>query len=120
MIEPVFDQLQKEKFYKWISPRADIEVDDYTTIGFVNEDEIVGILERSKKPKKTVKTPKSNMDTETKTRRHRDATAERRSTMQNAVRREDELLRRRAQAESTQLQGLSSPIVCRRQEPEIY
>ena len=44
MIEPVFDQLQKEKFYEWISPRADIEVDDYTTIGFVDGEQIVGVI----------------------------------------------------------------------------
>ena len=44
MIEPVFDQLQKEKFYELISPRADIEVDDYTTIGFVDGEQIVGVI----------------------------------------------------------------------------
>ena len=37
MIKPVFDESKKQEFYDWISPRADIETDDYEIIGFVDE-----------------------------------------------------------------------------------
>ena len=38
MIKPVFDESKKQEFYDWLSPRADIETDDYEIIGFVDEE----------------------------------------------------------------------------------
>ena len=45
MIRPIYDQSWSKKFYEWLQPRANIEVDDYTTIGFLDEwDNIVGVI----------------------------------------------------------------------------
>ncbi len=45
MIRPILDQSWKKKFYEWLQPRADIDTDDYVTIGFLDDwDNIVGVI----------------------------------------------------------------------------
>ena len=45
MIRPIYDQAWSKTFYEWLQPRANIEVDDYTTIGFLDDwDNIVGVI----------------------------------------------------------------------------